>query len=84
MVFGPQVVHVLGGRFVLVDAADEVVNGWEGQLWLVAEDLVARLGQTDEAGGASRELSGQVLDDGYRAHGVVLASEDEHRACDCC
>ena len=80
--FGPQVVHISSGRLALADAADEVFNGGEGQIWLVAEDLVARLGQADKAGGVRRELAGQVLDDGHRAKGVVLPDEDEYWAGD--
>ena len=80
--FGPQVVHISSGRLALADAADEVFNGGEGQIWLVAEDLVARLGQAVKAGGVRRELAGQVLDDGHRAKGVALPDEDEHRAGD--
>jgi hypothetical protein len=39
--------------------SDELFNCREGQVWPVAEDVVARLGHADKTGGAGRELPGQ-------------------------
>lgn len=54
----------------------------EGDIWPVAEDGVTCAGQAHQARGVSREPPGEVLGEGERADRVVLAREDQHRACD--
>jgi hypothetical protein len=52
-----------GGRFVVLDAADEIFDRGEDDIWPVTEDGVTCAGQAQQAGGVSRELPGEVLGD---------------------
>ena len=38
--------------------------------------------QADKSGGTGGELTGEIFDDGQRAHRVIFACQDQHRASD--